>query len=113
MPGQTAPIVTLRPTVHVDGQEHEKITALLLGMRLVEAEAGMSGLELRLSDWASRPSGAAEAAFDDEQIVALGSSIAVYVGEEDAPQEIFQCKVTAIEYIQGGKSPPEIALHAE
>jgi phage protein D len=113
MPGTAPSIVTLRPTVRVDGREHEKITELLLSMRLTEAEAGMSGLELRLLDVASDPSGGAEDAFDDEEIVALGSAIAVYTGEEDAPQEIFQGKVTAIEYTRDEHNPPEVTLHAE
>lgn len=107
------PIVTLRPTVRVEGEENERVTALLLAMRLVEAEGGMSGLELRLTDIASDPEGGTEDAFDDESIVKLGSAIAVYTGEEDSPQEIFQGKVTAIEYVRDEQNPPEIALHAE
>lgn len=107
------PIVSLRPTVRVGGREHEKITALLLAMRMVEAESGMSGLELRLLDIASDPEGHADDAFDDEQIVGLGSEIGVYTGEEDSPQEIFQGKVTAIEYVRDAENPPEIVLHAE
>lgn len=113
MPGETPSIVTLRPTIRVGGREHERITELLLAMRLVEAEAGMSGLELRLLDVASDPEGGADDAFDDEQIVQLGSAIEVYSGEEDAPQEIFRGKVTAIEYVRDEASPPEITLHAE
>jgi phage protein D len=110
---ETASIVTLRPTVRVDGQEHAKITELLLEMRLREAEAGMSGLELRLVDIASDPSGGADDAFDDEQIVKLGSAIEVYAGEEDSPREIFRGKVTAIEHVRDEQGPPELVLHAE
>ncbi len=113
MPGENSPIVTLRPTVRIGGRAHEKVTELLLAMRLVEAEAGMSGIELRLLDIASDPQGGADDAFDDEQIVQLGSAIEVYAGEEESPQEIFRGSVTAIEYSCDEQSPPEITLHAE
>lgn len=113
MAGELNPIVTLRPTVRVGGREHERITELLLAMRLTESEGGMSGLELRFVDIASDPQGSADDAFDDEQIVGLGSDIEVYAGEEDSPQEIFRGKVTAIEHVRDESNPPELVLHAE
>lgn len=113
MPPSDPPFVSLRPTVRIGGREHAKITELLLAMRMIEAEGGMSGLELRFLDIASDPEGGAEDAFEDEQIVGLGSEVAVYSGEQESPREIFQGKVTAIEYNRDEDNPPELVLHAE
>jgi phage protein D len=110
---ETPAIVTLRPTVQFNGRAHDRITELLVGMRMIEAEGGMSGLELRLLDIASLEDGSAEYAFDDEQIVGLGASVEVYTGEEDAPQELFRGKVTALEWTGDDHEPPTLTLHAE
>lgn len=113
MTADTPAIVTLRPTLRINGRAHTKLGELLLAMRLVESEGGMSGLELRLLDVASDPEGGADHAFDDEAIVGLGSPIEVYSGEETAPTEIFRGKVTALEYTQDDDHPPALTLHAE
>jgi len=85
MTADTPASVTLRPTLRINGRAHAKLGELLLAMRLVESEGGMSSLELRLIDVASDPEGQADAAFDDETILGLGSPIEVYTGEETAP----------------------------
>jgi phage protein D len=115
MPGgdQNPSFVSLRPAVRVEGREHEKINELLLAMRLTEAEAGMSGLELRFLDWASEGGGRADSAFSDEAIVKLGSALTVYAGEGHAPDEIFRGKVTALEYARDERNAPELSLLAE
>lgn len=106
-------IVTLRPTLRVNGRAHDRLSELLVALRMVESEAGMSGLEVRLLDIASDPQGGADDAFDDERIVGLGSPIEVYTGEETSPQEIFRGRVTAMEYARDEANPPELTLHAE
>ncbi|WP_437755042.1 phage late control D family protein [Sorangium sp. So ce1389] len=107
------PVFVARPTVRVRGRQQEKVTELLLSMRMTEAEGGMSSLELRFTNIASGPQGAADFAFDDEEILALGVSIAVYGGEQDSPQEIFQGSITAIELLLDEHNPPQLAVHAE
>lgn len=106
-------IYQARPTVRVDGQEQPMLSELLLSMDMIEAEGGMSTLELRLSNVASDARGMAAPAFEDERIVALGSSLTVYAGDEDAPTEIFRGVVTCLEAELGQQGPPELVVIAE
>jgi uncharacterized protein len=106
-------IQTQRPTIQVRGRENERVTALLLSMRMTETEGGMSSLELRLTDVASERDGRADYAFDDEQILALGTALTVSCGEEDAPQEIFKGAITALELSVDEENPPELVVYAE
>jgi phage protein D len=102
-----------RPTIRVDGREHERTTELLLAMNLVEQEGGMSALELRFSNWASSASGAAELAFEDEELLRFGATIAIYGGDEGTPRELFRGKITSFELELSQDAPPELVVFAE
>ncbi len=102
-----------RPTVRIDTQEYPKVSELLIGMEMVESEGGMSSLELRLSNLASDPQGGADLAFEDNAILRLGGRIAVYTGDEDAPQEIFRGLITGVEGDFSENGPPELVVLAE
>lgn len=106
-------VYSARPTVEVDETLHRRLNELLIGMEMREREGGLSALELRLSNVASDPDGGADLAFEDERIVRLGSSITVYGGDENAPQEIFRGLVTGIEVEFGQEDPPEVLVLAE
>ena len=106
-------VYSARPTVRVAGQEERRLSELVVGLEMRESEGGMSSLELRLSNVASLPDATSELAFEDEMVVHLGSPLAVYGGDENAPQEIFSGVVTALEAEFPEKAPPELVLLAE
>lgn len=101
------------PTVRVDGQEHEKINELLIGMEMIESAGGLSALELRFSNIASDPQGGADYAFEDEEILKLGAKLQLYAGDRNAPREIFQGRITGLEAIYPETAPAEIVVLAE
>ncbi|OLE52299.1 MAG: hypothetical protein AUG51_18880 [Acidobacteria bacterium 13_1_20CM_3_53_8] len=102
-----------RPTVRIESQEYPKVSELIVGLEMVEREGGMSALELRVSNLASDTEGGADFAFEDEQILKLGAKIQIYCGDEDAPQEIFQGKITGLEADFPAESSPELVVLAE
>jgi phage protein D len=106
-------VYTARPTVRVAGREDRRLSELVIGLEMRESEGGMTALELRLSNVASLTDATAELAFEDEEIVALGSELAVYGGDENAPQEIFSGVVTGLEAEFPRNAPPELVLLAE
>lgn len=102
-----------KPTVRIDSQEYPMVSELIVSMEMVEREGGMSALELRLNNLASDTEGGADFAFEDEQILKLGARIQVYCGDEDAPQEIFQGKITGLEADFRPSASPELVVLAE
>jgi phage protein D len=103
------------PTIRVDGQANDKVTALVTYIRMAEAEGGLSSLELRFDNIASQASGSdvTTLAFEDESVLKLGSTINVYGGDETHPQEIFRGIVTGIEGTFSDTGAPELVVLAE
>jgi uncharacterized protein len=101
-----------RPTLRVNGQEIAKVRDLLLAMEMTEQEGGLSAVELRFSNVASDPQGGASWAFENGELT-LGAAIAVYAGDEMAPQEIFRGTITALEAEFPEEAPPELVVLAE
>jgi uncharacterized protein len=101
------------PTVQVDGQLNDKVTAQLLGMKMREHESGMSDLELRLSNFGSFSGGVADQVFEDGSVLKLGSALTVYAGLVTSPTEIFRGKITALEATFSVDGPPELIVLAE
>ena len=112
-PLTTDAVYSAIPTVMVDGQLNDKVTAQLLGMRMTEHEAGMSDLELRFSNFGSFSGGLADQVFEDGTILKLGAALIVYAGDVSSPTEIFRGKVTALEGIFPSNAPPELLVLAE
>jgi phage protein D len=112
-PLTNAAVYSAIPTVQVDGQFNDKIATQLLGMEMREQEAGMSSMELRLSNFGSFPGGLADLAFEDGKVVQLGTALKVYAGDVNSPTEIFRGKVTAIEGRYPRTGPPELVVLAE
>jgi phage protein D len=108
-----APVYSARPTVRIDGRASDKVTGLLSSMHLTEAEGGMSSLELRLENTARFEDGRVDLAFEDEALLRFGSTLAVYAGDEEAPQEIFRGLVTGMEAIFEEGEGPELLVLAE
>jgi phage protein D len=101
------------PTVQVDGQLNDKVSAQLLGMKMCEHEAGMSDLELRFSNFGSFAGGVGDQVFEDGTILKLGAALIVYAGQVTSPTEIFRGKITALEAIFPSDGPPELMVLAE
>ncbi len=106
-------VYSAQPTVRINAQEYPKVSESIVAMEMVEQNGGMSALELRLSNIVSDPSGGAGFAFEDNQILKLGASIALYAGDVTAPQEIFQGAITGLEidFLESGS--PDITVLAE
>ena len=102
-----------RPTVEADGASDPRLAALLLTMELHEAEGGLSQATLRFSNVASLADGRAELAFEDEQLLKLGTALKLGAGDSTAPVELFRGTVSALtaEFPQG--VPPELVVYAE
>lgn len=105
-------VYSARPTLRLAGQADERVSELLIEMRVAEAEGGMSTAELRFSNWVSTSAGA-ESGFEDGSRLALGTAIEVYAGEETAPREIFRGVISAMEAEFGQGTPPELTVMAE
>lgn len=112
-PVTTAAVYSAIPTVQVDGQLNDKVTAQLLGMKMCEHEGGMSDLELRFSNFGSFPGGIGDQVFEDGSILKLGAALTVYAGLVTSPTEIFRGKITALEGVYPSDGPPELIVLAE
>lgn len=102
-----------RPTVQLDGQESERLAALLTGMAMHEREGGLAALELRLTNVASLSDGSAETAFDAGGDLELGAAITVGGGDATRPVELFRGTVTGLEAVHRRGAPPELVVLAE
>jgi phage protein D len=106
-------VYSARPTIQVDGQEDERVSELLLSLRMQEQEGGLSNLELALSDWAAEPNGRSDFAFGAASPIQLGAGITVHTGAVGAQHEIFRGTISALEFAAGHGGPPQLVLQAE
>jgi phage protein D len=106
-------VYSARPTVRVAGEADDRVTELLMAMRMEEQEGGMSSLEMRFSNLAPTTDGGAELAFDANSKLKLGADIAVSAGDATQPREIFRGKVAAMELEYKIGSGPELTVLAE
>jgi phage protein D len=106
-------LYSARPSILVDERYIDLVNDVLLSMDFREQENAMSSLELRLRNVASDEQGGAGLAFEQETEFALGSSIRIEAGDEEAQQEIFSGVITGLEAVFPEESPPEILLLAE
>jgi phage protein D len=101
------------PTVQIDGQANDKVTAQLLSIEMREHEGGMSALEMRLSNFGSFSTGLADLVFEDGAVVKLGAAVLVYAGDASSPTEIFRGKITGLEGRFPDSGPPDLVVLAE
>lgn len=101
------------PTLRIGGQEYPEVTQLMQSLDMTEREGGMSSLELRVINWASDDQGNADYAFEAGDVLKLGAQIAIYGGDENAPQEIFRGLVTGLEGEYPEGEPPSLVVLAE
>jgi len=115
MPPAANPPLTYRatPAVRLNGEENDRLAALIVGMDVTEHAGGLSALELRLTNVASLHDGGAEAAFDAGGELELGADIVIGAGDSTAPVEIFRGTVTALEGVFTEDRAPELVVLAE
>ncbi len=101
------------PTVQIDGQANDKVTAQLLSMEMREQEGGMSSLEMRFSNFGSFSTGLADLVFEDGAVLKLGAAVLVCAGDASSPTEIFRGKITALEGRFPETGPPDLVVLAE
>lgn len=101
------------PTIQVDGQTNDKVTAQLLSLEMREQEGGMSSLEMRLSNFGTFASQLADLVFEDGAVLKLGAALVVYAGDVSSPTEIFRGRITALEGRFPPDGPPELMALAE
>jgi phage protein D len=101
------------PTVQIDGQANDKVTAQLLSIEMREHEGGMSALEMRLSNFGSFSTGLADLVFEDGAVVKLGAAVLIYAGDASSPTEIFRGKITGLEGRFPDSGPPDLVVLAE
>jgi phage protein D len=101
------------PTVQIDGQANDKVTAQMLTMEMREQEGGMSSLEMRFSNFGSFTTGLADMVFEDGAILKLGAAVLVCAGDASSPTEIFRGKITALEGRFPDTGPPDLVVLAE
>jgi uncharacterized protein len=104
------PLYRASPTIRINQQADAKVTNLLNRMRITESEGGMSAAEIGFDNLASDMEGGADLAFEDESILKLGATLAVYGGDENSPQEIFKGIITGIEATFSSEGPDLVVL---
>ncbi len=102
-----------RPTLRIDGQDSDLASGLMQSLVMREQEGGLSSLELSFVNFGARDSGQVGMAFEDEQLLKLGSELKVYAGEAAAPTEIFRGNVSALEFAFDPDGPPRLRVSAE
>jgi phage protein D len=102
-----------RPTLRVDDQEFPLVSELIVGLEVVEQEGGMSALELHLNNLASNSQNDADLAFERGDLLKLGSTISVYLGDQSAPREVFRGLITGLELLFGPNGAPDLVVLAE
>jgi phage protein D len=106
-------VYTAIPTVQIDGQGNDKVTAQLLSVEMREHEGGMSALEMRFSNFGTFSTNLANLIFEDGTVLKLGAAVLVYAGDASSPTEIFRGKITALEARFPNNGPPELVVLAE
>lgn len=101
------------PTVQVDGQSNDKVTAQLLSMEMREQESGMSALEMRFSNFGTFSSGLGDFVFEDGAVLKLGAAVVVYAGVVSSPTEIFRGRISALEGSFPSNGSPELLVLCE
>ena len=103
-----------RPTVRLNDQKNDRVSALINAFKVTEHEGGLSALELHLVNFTTPKGGGDDAlALEDERDLKLGTRLKLYAGDESQPREIFRGVVSGIEADFPESGPPEIVVLAE
>jgi len=108
----TAPETTIspRPIVRFGGRTEPIVQATLQGLELEDSRGGLATLEVRLVNRSNLRG--VENPFDSDQIIRIGQSVFLGMGDEANPISMFRGVVTAIEEVYG-EGPPQVVVLAE
>ena len=87
----------VRPTIRLEGEADERVSNLIDRMQVDEAEGGLSSLEVTFQAMGRLTDAGVSQVFEDEQLIKLGTNIAVYTGPQNTPTEVFRGVVTGVE----------------
>ncbi|HET9653412.1 MAG TPA: hypothetical protein VFP36_14525 [Usitatibacter sp.] len=106
--GSSAPFVAARPTLAIDGRDHDTLTAGLLGLEIVETASGLYRCEALVGNWGVA-NGATDFLYFDRRTLDFATALEVKLGSD----RLFKGRVHALEarFPEGG--PPQLAVLAE
>src|SRR6185295_4895924 len=88
---------TVRPTIRLEGQADDRVSNLINSLQVEEHEGGMSSLEVTFQAMGRLTDATVDQVFEDEQLIKIGTNIAVYTGPQFTRNEVFRGVVTAVE----------------
>jgi phage protein D len=106
--GSNAPFIAARPTLALDGQDHDALTAGLLGLEIVETATGLYRCEALFGNWGP-VNGSTGFLYFGRDILEFGKTLEVKLGSD----RLFKGRIDALEarFPEGG--PPQVAALAE
>jgi uncharacterized protein len=106
-------VYTALPTVRIDGQANDALTASITAMEMTESEGGLSSLELTVKNVAGEGQTGHGLQWEDGKVLDFGKTIAVFAGDATGPQEIFRGAITGLEGVFPEDGAPELVVLAE
>src|SRR5262245_12853153 len=103
----------VRPTVRLEGQADDRVSNLIDSMQVEEAEGGLSSLEITFQAMGRLTDAGVQQVFEDEQLIKLGTKIAIYTGPQFTPTEVFRGVVTGVEGRWASGGPAQLVVLAE
>lgn len=106
--GSNSPFIAARPTLALDGQDHDALTAGLLGLEIVETVAGLYRCEALFGNWGPA-NGTTGFLYFDRRTLEFAKTFEVKLGSDS----LFKGRIHALEgrFPEGG--PPQVAALAE
>jgi len=103
------------PQIEVNGVQSSMVQESLVAMDMRESTGGLSSLELRFFNTSGIDGQGVDLGFEYEgqDELALGSTIKIYTGDTNDPQEIFDGVISALEWIRETDQQPELVILAE
>jgi len=108
-----APVISMRPTVRIDGMELPLLAAAIERLRVVERLGGHATMELTLRDTLSFGDGSVGYGATASSPLRLGAAITLYAGDTTGPREIFDGVITALEAEAGPHTTPLFTVLAD
>jgi hypothetical protein len=112
--------IDTRPYIEVAGERPAMLNELLRGLTLTEQEGGLSHVEMRFDNGARHAGVGVNFAFEftDTETLPLGQEFRVLFperaeGEAREPRELFQGKVSALEFAADQDGLPELCIYGE
>ncbi|MCB9434497.1 MAG: phage late control D family protein [Ardenticatenaceae bacterium] len=110
--GTTPALYAALPTIQIDGQDEDDLSANLIALLVEETTAGLYRCEATFRNFGTRSSGA-DYLYFDRQLLDFGKPFAVRAGAGEAEATIFSGRIMALEAQFLTMTPPELVVLAE